>query len=178
MDYTAPVHPCTLGFSTLNHVQIFSHRKLNKPSTRIYLIWRRERGIRTLDTELPYTRFPGVRLQPLGHLSDTHIFISKQNSAKADFQLSLLNSPLTSQYNIRTKGYIFVNMLLPRSITQYKAVEAQTPATMVRLIFDALAPKKLIKEKTNNEAMTINSWPISTPRLNARRLCHIFGDVT
>ncbi len=29
---------------------------------------RREEGIRTLDT-LPYTHFPGVLLQPLGHLS-------------------------------------------------------------------------------------------------------------
>ena len=29
-----------------------------------------ERGIRTLDTGLPYTHFPGVRLQPLGHLSE------------------------------------------------------------------------------------------------------------
>lgn len=29
-----------------------------------------ERGIRTLDT-LPYTHFPGVLLQPLGHLSRT-----------------------------------------------------------------------------------------------------------
>ena len=28
-----------------------------------------EEGIRTLDTGLPYTRFPGVRLQPLGHLT-------------------------------------------------------------------------------------------------------------
>ena len=28
-----------------------------------------ERGIRTLDTLLTYTRFPGVLLQPLGHLS-------------------------------------------------------------------------------------------------------------
>ena len=28
-----------------------------------------ERGIRTLDTRLTYTHFPGVRLQPLGHLS-------------------------------------------------------------------------------------------------------------
>jgi hypothetical protein len=28
----------------------------------------REEGIRTLDM-LPYTRFPSVRLQPLGHLS-------------------------------------------------------------------------------------------------------------
>jgi hypothetical protein len=28
-----------------------------------------ERGIRTLDTLLRYTHFPGVRLRPLGHLS-------------------------------------------------------------------------------------------------------------
>ncbi len=28
-----------------------------------------EGGIRTLDTGLPYTHFPGVLLQPLGHLS-------------------------------------------------------------------------------------------------------------
>ncbi len=28
-----------------------------------------ERGIRTLGTGLPYTRFPGVLLRPLGHLS-------------------------------------------------------------------------------------------------------------
>ena len=28
-----------------------------------------ERGIRTLDTLVAYTHFPGVRLQPLGHLS-------------------------------------------------------------------------------------------------------------
>ena len=31
-------------------------------------IYCREEGIRTLDM-LPYTRFPSVRLQPLGHLS-------------------------------------------------------------------------------------------------------------
>ena len=30
-----------------------------------------EGGIRTLDTLLTYTHFPGVRLQPLGHLSNT-----------------------------------------------------------------------------------------------------------
>ena len=30
-----------------------------------------ERGIRTLDTLLTYTHFPGVLLQPLGHLSGT-----------------------------------------------------------------------------------------------------------
>jgi len=32
---------------------------------------RREEGIRTLDTLLAYTHFPGVRLRPLGHLSNT-----------------------------------------------------------------------------------------------------------
>ena len=48
-------------------------------------------------------------------------------------------------HNIRTKGHILVNMLLPRSITQYKAVEAQIPATMYRFIFVALVPKRLIK---------------------------------
>ena len=31
--------------------------------------FRREEGIRTLDTLLAYTHFPGVRLRPLGHLS-------------------------------------------------------------------------------------------------------------
>ena len=31
----------------------------------------REEGIRTLDTLLAYTHFPGVRLRPLGHLSIT-----------------------------------------------------------------------------------------------------------
>ena len=34
-----------------------------------HLIFGGERGIRTLDTLLTYTHFPGVRLKPLGHLS-------------------------------------------------------------------------------------------------------------
>ena len=33
-----------------------------------YEVQSREEGIRTLET-LPFTRFPGVRLRPLGHLS-------------------------------------------------------------------------------------------------------------
>nr|AOE13184.1 hypothetical protein [uncultured bacterium] len=33
----------------------------------------REEGIRTLDTLVAYTHFPGVRLRPLGHLSKTTI---------------------------------------------------------------------------------------------------------
>ena len=35
----------------------------------VVLLCGREEGIRTLDTLLTYTRFPGVRLQPLIHLS-------------------------------------------------------------------------------------------------------------
>ncbi len=34
-----------------------------------------EGGIRTLDTLLTYTHFPGVLLQPLGHLSKTEFMI-------------------------------------------------------------------------------------------------------
>jgi hypothetical protein len=36
-----------------------------------------EGGIRTRDTGLPYTRFPGVLLRPLGHLSKSTHTISK-----------------------------------------------------------------------------------------------------
>ena len=32
-----------------------------------------ESGIRTHGTVLPYTRFPSVRLKPLGHLSGAHL---------------------------------------------------------------------------------------------------------
>jgi hypothetical protein len=37
----------------------------------------REEGIRTLDTFLTYTHFPGVRLRPLGHLSNLAANIEK-----------------------------------------------------------------------------------------------------
>ena len=40
---------------------------------------RREEGIRTLDTLLAYTHFPGVRLRPLGHLSFS---LSSNNALK------------------------------------------------------------------------------------------------
>jgi|APHig6443718053_1056840.scaffolds.fasta_scaffold05115_3 hypothetical protein len=33
------------------------------------ILFCREEGIRTLDTLVEYTHFPGVRLRPLGHLS-------------------------------------------------------------------------------------------------------------
>jgi hypothetical protein len=37
---------------------------------RIRTLFGGERGIRTLGTLLTYTRFPGVRLKPLGHLTN------------------------------------------------------------------------------------------------------------
>ena len=47
-------------------------KSIKKPETHTEIAFqefsRREEGIRTLDT-LPYTHFPGVLLQPLGHLS-------------------------------------------------------------------------------------------------------------
>ena len=44
---------------------------INKIIKFIYQLYSsREEGIRTLDTLLAYTHFPGVRLRPLGHLSN------------------------------------------------------------------------------------------------------------
>ena len=39
------------------------------PLASVFSIYGREEGIRTLDTLFTYTRFPGVRLKPLIHLS-------------------------------------------------------------------------------------------------------------
>jgi hypothetical protein len=50
------------------------HRQIAKsPAMRGFLLSGGEGGIRTLDTLLTYTHFPGVRLQPLGHLTVTWI---------------------------------------------------------------------------------------------------------
>jgi hypothetical protein len=52
-----------------------SHQSLSAPDKtkgsrwEPFVLYGGERGIRTLDTVLPYTHFPGVLLQPLGHLS-------------------------------------------------------------------------------------------------------------
>ena len=47
----------------------------------------REEGIRTLDTLLAYTRFPGVRLRPLGHLSKIKISIVEITKKKLDLKI-------------------------------------------------------------------------------------------
>ncbi len=50
--------PKYLSFSNKNYRGMIVYNKIS-----------REEGIRTLDTLLAYTHFPGVRLRPLGHLS-------------------------------------------------------------------------------------------------------------
>ncbi|SNA78662.1 Ybl54 (modular protein) [Flavobacterium psychrophilum] len=55
-----------------NNTEIVQITELKNPKhlicKRLGFLLSREEGIRTLDM-LPYTRFPSVRLQPLGHLS-------------------------------------------------------------------------------------------------------------
>ena len=48
-----------------------------KAPSRGFCVSGGERGIRTLDTLLTYTPLAGERLQPLGHLSNSSIFIIK-----------------------------------------------------------------------------------------------------
>ncbi len=43
-----------------------------------------EGGIRTLDTGLPYTHFPGVLLQPLGHFSYSLISLNERGILTQD----------------------------------------------------------------------------------------------
>ena len=47
----------------------------------------REEGIRTLDTLFTYTRFPGVRLKPLIHLSVESAIIADDETADKDGML-------------------------------------------------------------------------------------------
>ncbi len=57
--------------------QSLSHRKNKKGARSGPFLFGGERGIRTLDTLLTYTHFPGVRLQPLGHLSSVLLLTGK-----------------------------------------------------------------------------------------------------
>lgn len=47
--------------------------KMKNQQHKLLVSFCREEGIRTLDTLLAYTHFPGVRLRPLGHLSSTFL---------------------------------------------------------------------------------------------------------
>src|SRR5208282_1723487 len=53
-----------------------------------------ERGIRTLDTLLEYARFPGVCLQPLGHLSAGNKTLATRRS-----RINLFPAGLTDERN-------------------------------------------------------------------------------
>ena len=76
----------SFGFFIRLHLQkpAFDVSQIKKPAFRLAFDgFGGERGIRTLDTLLAYTHFPGVLLQPLGHLSRRgqrySIFLVKQN---------------------------------------------------------------------------------------------------
>ncbi len=57
------LHPCSLTLT------LFGVRTASNPRESERLLYGGERGIRTLGALLMHTRFPGVHLQPLGHLS-------------------------------------------------------------------------------------------------------------
>ena len=70
-----------------------------------------ERGIRTLDTRLAYTHFPGVLLQPLGHLSGNSfcfvrytLCVFKQRSTCA---CSLLRAPALRPFGASSQSSLF-----------------------------------------------------------------------
>ncbi len=77
-----------------------------------------ERGIRTLDTLFTYTHFPGVRLQPLGHLSGLGQFqlpagasrwLNPGSQRGRSITITKINSP---PFPVRWNAYIG-NYLLP-----------------------------------------------------------------
>ncbi len=67
--------PVLLNQSECPEVAGFRHKKTGFREP-VFLFNGGEGGIRTLDTLLTYTHFPGVRLQPLGHLSNKPFQIS------------------------------------------------------------------------------------------------------
>ena len=60
--------PAPFLFYSLTKLKRLARFKTKNAPLQGALVLCREKGIRTLDM-LPYTRFPSVRLQPLGHLS-------------------------------------------------------------------------------------------------------------
>ena len=63
----------TLPFILLSGTAERKKRRKSSDLQRFALLYkriRREDGIRTHDTLVEYTHFPGVRLRPLGHLSN------------------------------------------------------------------------------------------------------------
>ncbi len=93
------VEPCR-GFSPLSPE--FYAKKKSEREFRLFFKYGGERGVRTLDT-LPYTHFPGVLLQPLGHLTiflllrprgaTGRYYRQSQGSGQAEFSLLLSAYP-------------------------------------------------------------------------------------
>ncbi len=63
----------------------------------VYAVAGGQGGIRTLDTLLAYTHFPGVRLQPLGHLSFTMILMQRQRGKHPSIRNRKLGAKLVGE---------------------------------------------------------------------------------
>ena len=77
-------------------------------------------GIRTHDTVLPYTHFPGVRLRPLGHSSNARGIIMTQRATArnlADRIDQRNNFPLPSRRNEIRAGMLLLRILALLSTT-------------------------------------------------------------
>ena len=121
-DYAA--RPCALPYGLASLVQICSRqicrtRECSHPLSPPHkkspnkglVLCGGERGIRTLDTRLAYTHFPGVLLQPLGHLSGNSfcfvrytLCVFKQRSTCA---CSLLRAPALRPFGASSQSSLF-----------------------------------------------------------------------
>jgi hypothetical protein len=95
-----------------NHLQLLKVGWVSSEKEKSQLLLKagfcRERGIRTLDTLEGYTHFPGVLLQPLGHLSVSIFREFANRSAKeiiipADSK-PILKIQLKSSCNLSSQG--------------------------------------------------------------------------
>ena len=78
-----------------------------------------ERGIRTLGTLLTYTRFPSVRLKPLGHLSNAREVIAKfseQARPKAE-KINFLSQPTSGLRALWIKRAMASGFLIPGALS-------------------------------------------------------------
>ena len=114
------------GFSPLSPE--FYAKKKSERKFRLFFKYGGERGVRTLDT-LPYTHFPGVLLQPLGHLTiflllrprgaTGRYYRQSQGSGQAEFSLLLSAYPQSIHSFIKK---VHRNQVIKLTSTQHKNV--------------------------------------------------------
>src|SRR5438270_12990435 len=81
-----------------------------------------EGGIRTHDT-LPYTRFPSVRLRPLGHLSSRSYFLRSRKNSRSIAPHSSARTPLVTA----TRWLRRASRRMSKSVSTAPALGSATP---------------------------------------------------